>query len=261
MIKFGIIGGSGLDDNLGLKNVSTYKTHTPYGAPSDFLKTGLLDGLEVTVIARHGARHSIMPTLVNYRANLWALREVGVTHVIATTACGSLREQIQPGHFIMIDQFIDRTTKRAQTFYEGTEVSHLHMSEPFCSHIREALSAAATELEIPFHPKGTMVTIEGPRFSTRAESRMFRQWGGDVINMSSVPEVVLAREAGLCYGALAMCSDYDSWHESLEAVTVEMVMTTMAKNVERVHRLLPNALRKITKEDCACRTAFKQALI
>lgn len=261
MIKVGIIGGSGLDDRLELSGVQSHKVHTPYGAPSDLVKTGRMGGAEVAVLARHGARHSIMPTLVNYRANIWALRELGVSHVIATTACGSLREEIQPGHFVVLDQFIDRTAKRAQTFYDGARVCHIPMSDPFCPHIRQALCAAAEELGIPHHPRGVMVTIEGPRFSTRAESRMFRQWGGDVINMSTVPEVVLAREAGLCYAAVAMSTDYDSWHASLETVTIEMVMKTMADNVANLYRLLPAVLRRITQEDCTCRTAVAQALL
>ncbi len=261
MIKIGIIGGSGLDDRLQLDGVRSHKVHTPYGPPSDAVKTGRMGAAEVAVLARHGPGHSIMPTLVNYRANIWALRELGVTHVIATTACGSLREEIAPGHFVMIDQFIDRTTKRAQSFYEGPRVCHIPMSDPFCPHIRQALCEAASALGIPHHPQGVMVTIEGPRFSTRAESRLFRQWGGDVINMSTVPEAVLAREAGLCYAAVAMATDYDSWHASLATVTIEMVLKTMADNVANLYRLLPAVLPRITLENCPCRTAVAQALI
>ncbi|MGI6086751.1 MAG: S-methyl-5'-thioadenosine phosphorylase [Kiritimatiellia bacterium] len=261
MIKIGIIGGSGLGDRLELDGVRSHKVHTPYGSPSDVVKTGRMGNMEVVVLARHGAGHSIMPSLVNYRANIWALRELGVTHIIATTACGSLREEIAPGHFVIIDQFIDRTTKRNQTFYEGPKICHIPMSDPFCPHIRQALCAAAAEIDIPYHQRGVMVTIEGPRFSTRAESRMFRLWGGDVINMSTVPEVVLAREAGLCYASVAMATDYDSWHDTLETVTIEMVLKTMEDNLANIYRLLPAALPRITLETCACRAAPAQALI
>ncbi|MCA1808516.1 MAG: S-methyl-5'-thioadenosine phosphorylase [Kiritimatiellia bacterium] len=259
MAVVGIIGGSGLDDNLKLSGVREHKVHTPYGPPSDVLKTGRIGRKEVVLLARHGARHQIMPSLVNYRANLWSMRELGVTHVIATTACGSLREEIAPGHFVFIDQFIDRTTKRAQTFYEGQRVCHIPMSDPFCGNLRRILRNAAGRLAIPHHDAGTVVTIEGPRFSSRAESRMFRQWGGDVINMSTVPEVVLARELGLCYAAVAMATDYDSWHAIHETVSLEMVMQTMQRNQVNFVRLLGAVLGRIRHSACACRDAAAQA--
>ena len=252
MAKVGIIGGSGLDDQLNLTHIEQHKVHTPYGAPSQQLVTGQLAGQEVVVLARHGLQHSIMPSLVNYRANIWALKELGVTHIVATTACGSLREEIQPGHLIFADQFIDRTTRRIQTFYEGTTVCHISMAEPFCPRLRKIFATAAMTLKIPHHAQGTVVTIEGPRFSTVAESRMFRAWGGDIINMSTVPEVVLARELGICYAILAMCTDYDSWHESKEAVTFEMILKTMATNAAYVNRMLPRIIEQITDGPCLC---------
>lgn len=261
MAKIGIIGGSGIDDNLHLTQVNRTKLHTPYGATSDLMITGKLQGVEIVALPRHGAGHRIMPSLVNYRANIWALRELGVTHVIATTACGSLREKIEPGHLVFVDQFIDRTTRRAQTFYEGMSICHIPMAEPFCPRLRKLLAQVATELQIPHHDRGTVVTIEGPRFSTQAESRMFQMWGGDVINMSTVPEVVLAREAGLCYAAIAMSTDYDSWHASKEAVSIAMVMQTMARNAEQVNRILPMAIARITDAPCLCRESIKTALI
>jgi len=261
MAKIGIIGGSGIDDNLHLTQVNRIKVHTPYGAPSDLIISGKLHGREILALARHGANHRIMPSLVNYRANIWALKEMGVTHILATTACGSLREAIAPGHLVFIDQFIDRTTRRMQTFYEGQQICHIPMSEPFCPTLRAIFSKIAAESGIAHHNRGTMVTIEGPRFSTQAESRMFRMWGGDVINMSTVPEVVLAREAGICYAAIAMSTDYDCWHESKEAVTIDMIMKTMARNVEQVSRILPLAIAEITDAPCLCREAIKTALI
>ena len=253
MVKVGIIGGSGLDDKLNLTQVKRSKLNTPYGATSDLVITGKLQGTDVVALPRHGADHRIMPSLVNYRANIWAFRELGVTHIIATTACGSLREEIEPGHLVFIDQFIDRTTRRAQTFYEGNAVCHIPMAEPFCPSLRRLCAEAASELQIPHHDKGTVVTIEGPRFSTKAESRMFRIWGGDVINMSTVPEVVLAREAGLCYASIAMGTDYDCWHESKESVTFELILKTMETNAANVLRMLPAVIRKIQDGPCDCR--------
>ncbi len=261
MPKIGIIGGSGLDDKLNMTDVKRVKLHTPYGATSDLVTTGLINGIEAAVIARHGADHRIMPSMVNYRANIWALRELGVTRIVATTACGSLREEIKPGHLVFIDQFIDRTTKRAQTFYEGTQVCHIPMAEPFCHELRKALTSTAKRLKIPHHDKGTMVTIEGPRFSTKAESKMFRLWGGDLINMSTVPEVVLAREAGLCYASIAMSTDYDCWHETEESVSIEMVMKTMKGNAEKVNLMLPSVLPLIADCECECSSAVQQSLI
>lgn len=261
MVKIGIIGGSGLEDKLALTHVKRVKVHTPYGAPSDQLITSTMNGVAVIALARHGPGHQFTPSHVNYRANLWAFKELGATHIIATTACGSLRENIEPGHLVFIDQFIDRTTKRVQSFYEGPHVCHIPMAEPFCPTLRKVLSQTAATLNLPHHDQGTMVTIEGPRFSTKAESRMFRQWGGDVINMSTVPEVVLARELGLCYAAIAMSTDYDCWHESKETVTVAMVMKTMETNAANVNRLLPAVMPAIENGACACHESCEHAII
>ncbi|XP_014065091.1 S-methyl-5'-thioadenosine phosphorylase isoform X1 [Salmo salar] len=222
-IKIGIIGGSGLDDPDILEGRTEKYVDTPYGKPSDALIMGKIQNVECVLLARHGRQHTIMPTDVNYQANIWALREEGCTHLLVTTACGSLREEIQPGDIVIIDQFIDRTTKRAQTLYDGRPtsppgVSHIPMAEPFCTRTREVLLEVARGLGVKCHPQGTVLTIEGPRFSSRAESLMFRQWGADVINMTSVPEVVLAKEAGLCYASIAMATDYDCWKEHEEAV-------------------------------------------
>uniref|UniRef100_A0A3Q3IFB7 S-methyl-5'-thioadenosine phosphorylase n=1 Tax=Monopterus albus TaxID=43700 RepID=A0A3Q3IFB7_MONAL len=221
-IKIGIIGGSGLDDPDILEGRTEHYVDTPYGKPSDALILGKIKNVECVLLARHGRQHTIMPSNVNFQANIWALREAGCTHVLATTACGSLREEIQPGDIVIIDQFIDRTTKRVQTLYDGHRTSlqgvcHIPMAEPFCNRTREVLVEVAQSLGIKCHVRGTMLTIEGPRFSSRAESLMFRQWGADVINMSTVPEVVLAKEAGLCYASIAMATDYDCWKEHEEA--------------------------------------------
>lgn len=261
MVKVGIIGGSGLDDKLDMSDVGKVKIHTPYGATSDLVVIGKIGPFEVAAIARHGADHRIMPSMVNYRANIWALKEMGVTHVIAATACGSLREEIRPGHLVFIDQFIDRTAGRSQSFYEGTQVCHIPMAEPFCARLRAKLSEAAGRLNIRHHDRGTMVTIEGPRFSTKAESNMFRLWGGDVINMSTVPEVVLAREAGLCYASVAMSTDYDCWHETEEPVSIERILEVMSTNAENVNRLFPEVLPMLDDSECECRSVFRRSII
>ncbi len=189
------------------------------------------------------------------------MKEMGVTHIIATTACGSLREEIEPGHLVFPDQFLDFTKTRKTTFHEGDQVVHIAVADPFCGGLRGILIETAASLGITHHPRGTIVTIEGPRFSTRAESHMFRLLGGDVINMSTVTEAVLAREAGICYATVAMSTDYDSWHHSEEPVTWEMIATTMARNVESVKRIFFGALPQIADENCACRTAIETAMV
>jgi len=191
-----------------------------------------------------------MPSKVNYQANIWALKEEGCTHVVVTTACGSLREEIQPGDIVIIDQFIDRTTKRPQTFYDGSHsstrgVCHIPVAEPFCPKTREVLIETAKKLGLRCHSKGTVVTIEGPRFSSRAESFMFRTWGADVINMTTVPEVVLAKEAGICYASIAMATDYDCWKEHEEAVSVDRVLKTLKENANKAKSLLLTAIPQI----------------
>ncbi|MEK6808517.1 MAG: S-methyl-5'-thioadenosine phosphorylase [Nanoarchaeota archaeon] len=259
MAKIGIIGGSGVDDPRIMQSPRKSKIHTPYGPTSDLVVTGTVKGIEVVVIPRHGDSHRINPTNVNYRANIWAMKELNVTHIIAPTACGSLREDIKPGDLVFIEQFIDRTTKRQQTFYDGLEVCHISMSEPFCTKIRKSLIEIAEKLRIRHHPKGTIVTIEGPRFSTKAESNLFRSWNCDVINMTTVPEAILAREAGICYQPIAMSTDYDCWHESEEPVTVEMILKTMHENSEKVNKILIGAISKLKEWDCNCKNAIKFA--
>lgn len=265
-VKIGIIGGSGLNNPKLFEDVQECKVTTPYGDPSDVLLEGKIDGIPCVLLARHGRRHTIMPTKVNYRANVWALKSKGCTHVVVSTACGSLREHIAPGDFVIIDQFIDRTTKRQQTFYDGEDghppgILHLSMDTPFCKDTQQILLDTCKELGYSVHPTGTMVTIEGPRFSSKAESLMFRLWGGDVINMTTVPEVILAKELGLCYAAVAMATDMDSWKAGEEPVNVEKVLKTMKQNSEKVTVLLKAVISKIAAEDWDSRIkAYKECV-
>ncbi len=248
-VKVGIIGGSGMDDPRLMKGIKEKKIKTPYGNPSSPLTIGKIDGVDTVILARHGKDHSIYPTGVNYRANVYALKKEGCTHMLATTAVGSLREKIKPGDLIFVDQFIDNTKHRPLTFHDE-KVIHTPMSEPFCKNLRSLLIASAKDLNLKHHPKGTVITIEGPRFSTKAESHMFRSFGADVVNMSTVPEVILAREVGICYQTIAMSTDYDCWKEGEEPVTWEIILSIMTKNAENVKKLLLKTITKIKNTKC-----------
>jgi 5'-methylthioadenosine phosphorylase len=260
MIKIGIIGGSGLEDPGILKDASSQKVSTPYGDPSSELVSGNIEGIDVVIISRHGKGHTIMPTNVPYQANIHALKEAGCSHILATTACGSLKEEIKPGDLVFIDQFIDRTCKRKSTFYEKDHVCHIPMAEPFCENLRILLFKKANELNLNCHEKGTAVTIEGPRFSTKAESNMFRQWNADVVNMTTVPEVVLAREAGLHYAAVAMATDYDCWKEG-EEVDIECILRTLKENVQNATKLIMAAISEISEYEDSCTQDIKGAVM
>ena len=247
MVKVGIIGGSGLDDPNIFQEADEVSIDTPYGKPSSNLTTGQIGGVEVVLLARHGKNHQYSPTDVNYRANIHALKEQGVTHIIATTACGSLKEEINRGHFVIVDQFIDFTRHRDITFFDSFEdgAKHTPMSDPFDAGLREVLYETSKELGLISHNGGTVITIEGPRFSTKAESKMFRMWGADVINMSVAPEVILANEAGIPYAAIAMSTDYDCWKEDEQPVSWEEIMEVFDRNADKVKQLLANVILKI----------------
>lgn len=244
-----------------MKDAKEVSVSTKFGKPSSHLTTGKISNVDVAIIARHGKNHSIMPSSVNFRANIMALKEQGCTHIIATSACGSLKEEIKPGDLVFLDQFIDRTTKRASTFYDADKVCHIPMAEPFCLKLRKILAETAAEMKLEHHKEGTVITIEGPRFSTKAESHLYRQWNADVINMSTVPEVVLAREAGICYAVVAMSTDYDCWHSTEEGVNIEMVLKIMKQNAENVKKLLLASIPKIKHTECQCREEIKTAVI
>lgn len=244
-LKIGIIGGSGMEDSTLISDPNSKEVSTPYGEPSSPLVFGNIADVPVIIISRHGYKHTINPTNVNHRANVWSLKQEGCTHILAATACGSLREKIEPGHFIFPDQFIDRTTNRINTFFEGPEVQHTSMSHPFDSFLRECLVEACQFLGFRFHDKGTVVTVEGPRFSTKAESLMFRSWGCDIINMSTVPEIILARELEIKYQSIAMSTDYDCWREKGDEVSMEMIYAVMEKNVNNVIKLITSGVSLI----------------
>lgn len=237
MPKIGVIGGSGLDDPKILQKAQEKEVDNKFGQPSSTLTLGEIGGVEVVILARHGKEHGIMPTKVNFLANIQALKNEGCTHILAATAVGSLREEIKPGNLVFPNQFIDFTRHRNLTFFHD-KVVHTPMSEPYSKTLTDLLCKTCDELGYEYNRDVTVVTIEGPRFSTKAESHMFRQWGADIINMSTCPEVILANELGIPYQTIAMSTDYDCWKEGEAPVTFEMVMNIMRQNAEKVKKLL-----------------------
>ncbi len=247
-MKIAIIGGSGFENPDILKNPGEIEVETPFGNPTSVFKTGDIGGVEIVLLSRHGRDHSIPPTQVNNRANLWAIKQLGCTHILATTACGSLREEIGRGDLVILDQFIDFTRHREITFHNEFEkgvLNHTPMADPFNADLRSKLIDKATELKLNFHEQGTVVTIEGPRFSTRAESKMFQIWGADVINMSVAPECILANELSIPYAAIALSTDYDCWKTDEEPVTWEEVQKVFNQNVKNVISLIVNTISSL----------------
>lgn len=245
MTKIAIIGGTGLENPEILQHPVEESFVTPYGEPSSGFLTGEISGVEVAILSRHGRGHTIPPSKVNNRANIHAIKELGCTHILATTACGSLQEQIGRGDLVIPDQFIDFTRHREITFFDKFktgDLKHIPMADPFSEEIRTKLISACEKLRLNFHKRGTVISIEGPRFSTRAESKMFRLWGADVINMSIAPEVILANEVNIPYGCIAISTDYDSWKENEDPVTWEEVLKVFEQNVENVHKLIINVI-------------------
>lgn len=245
MTRLGIIGGSGLERLQLFTNVEEITVETPYGNPSSSLFVGHLAGKEVYILSRHGRNHQIPPSQVNNLANITALKQLGCESILASTACGSLREHIHPGELVLADQFIDFTRHRELSFYKEFatgSLMHTAMPDPFNLDLRKMIIQAAEEMEIHMHLTGTVVTIEGPRFSTRAESRMFRIWGADIINMSTAPECMLANEAGIPYAVIAICTDYDAWREGESAVSWEEVLAIFHANAEKVTQLLESVI-------------------
>ena len=243
MEKIAIIGGSGFENPRFMTDTNEIIVETPYGDVN--AKTGYVESVHVVLISRHGKHHTLPPHKVNNRANIMAIKQLQCSAILATTACGSLRSEIERGHFVVPDQFIDFTKHRISTFYdtfEADNMKHTPMADPFNARLRNILIRAGEASEIPIHKKGTIITIEGPRFSTRAESRMFRLWGADIINMSTAPEACLAVEAGIPYAAIAMSTDYDCWNDSEEPVTGAEVLAVFKSNIRQMITLLQNAV-------------------
>ena len=247
MLKIGIIGGSGLEDPKLLNNIREEEVSTPYGNPTSVLTHGTINDKEVVLISRHGKQHQYAPTEVNYRANMFALKEAGVTHILATTACGSLKEEIGRGHFVVLDQFIDFTKHRINTYADSfaNGIVHTPMATPFDENLRELFFQSATSLGFPVHQNGTVVTIEGPRFSTKAESKMFRLWGADVINMSVATEAALANELKIPYAAIAMSTDYDCWKDDEAPVSWEEILKVFHQNADNVKKVLVDVIGRM----------------
>lgn len=258
--EIGIIGGTGVYDPTLLKNVKQIRLRTPYGAPSDAVSIGELKGRTIAFIPRHGRKHTIRPTDVNSRANIYALKKLGVQRILSPAAVGSLKEEYKPGDTVIVDQFIDKTTKREESFYTGRQVCHISVADPMCPQLRGILIERAEDMKISYHKTGTYVCIEGPRFSTKAESQMHRSWGADVIGMTLVPECVLAREAEICYASIATVTDYDVWKD--RPVSHGEVAKTMKQNVEKIKALITETVAALPKQrTCDCGHALKNALV
>jgi 5'-methylthioadenosine phosphorylase len=261
-VTVGVIGGSGLYDIEGLTSARSVRVRTPFGAPSDAITVGLLEGIRVAFLSRHGRGHVLNPSEVNYRANIFALKSLGVSHVISVSAVGSMKESIRPGDVAVPDQFIDLTKRRVSTFFDNGIVAHVAFGEPMCAELRQALLTAGEHVGANLHRGGTYVCMEGPQFSTKAESRLYRQWGVDVIGMTNMPEAKLAREAELCYATLALVTDYDCWHETEEAVTVEAVLGTLHRNVALAKQILRAVMPAFTNSiECPCHRALDNAIL
>ena len=248
MVKIGIIGGSGLENPEILSSPEIYNVTNKYGTPGSPLICGKINNTEIVILSRHGKDHTIPPSSVNNRANIFALREAGCTHIITTTACGSLREEIHRGDIVIPDQLIDFTRRRSITFFDEFEpgkLGHTPMADPFDRYLRSLIISTAGKINLPVHEKGTVITIEGPRFSTRAESNLFRLWGADIINMSIAPEAILSNELRIPYATIAMSTDYDSWKSDEDPVTWEEVLRVFAENVHNVIHLLQEVIPEI----------------
>ena len=258
----GVIGGSGLYEMEGLKNVKEVKVKTPFGNPSDAYIVGKLGDVKMVFLPRHGRGHRILPSELNFRANIYGMKRLGVEWIISVSAVGSMREDIKPGHIVVVDQFFDRTKGRGATFFGNGIVGHVEFADPVCPNLSNVLYDAGQHTGATIHKGGTYICIEGPQFSTRAESKIYRKWGVDVIGMTNIPEAKLAREAEICYATLALSTDYDCWHETEESVTVEMILDTLKKNVATAKAIIKEAVPKIPyKRDCKCVTAMKYAVV
>jgi len=256
----GIIGGSGIYDLPSLENTRTERIHTPWGEPSEKLGFGEIDGLALVFLPRHGRGHRIGPTQINYRANIDAMKRAGVTDLVSLSACGSFREDLSPGTFVLVDQFIDRTFAREKSFFGQGCVAHVSFADPVSPGLVDKLEAAAKEEDIPHRRGGTYLAMEGPQFSTRAESHLYRSWECDVIGMTNMPEAKLAREAEICYATVAMVTDYDCWHKAHEDVVIEDILRVLHENVTKAAQLIACLARDFPREHEACPLGTDRAL-
>lgn len=260
--EIGIIGGSGLYTMPGFHAQTDVRLDTPFGDPSDAYILGELEGRKVAFLARHGRGHRISPSELNFRANIYGMKMLGVERILSLSAVGSLREEHAPLDFVIVDQFFDRTRGRISTFFEDGIVAHIGFADPVCPQLASEVHAAAVGVGINSKPRGTYLCMEGPAFSTRAESNVYRSWGMDVIGMTNLQEAKLAREAEICYVTIAMVTDYDCWHEAHDAVTVDQILATLSKNVENARKLAPKLVASLPKERaCKCGSALKHAII
>ncbi len=259
----GVIGGSGLYEIEGITDLREVRLDTPFGPPSDAFVTGTLEGVKMVFLPRHGRGHRLLPSEVPYRANIWGMKKLGVERIISVSAVGSMKEEIVPGHIVIPDQFFDRTQgKRASTFFGEGIVGHVQFADPICGDLAGALHAAAREVGATVHKGGTYLCIEGPNFSTRAESLIYRSWGVDIIGMTNVPEARLAREAEICYGTVALATDYDCWHEGHDDVSVEAVIAIIQQNVATARGIIKEAVRNLAAPPaCPCGSALQFAIM
>ncbi len=259
----GVIGGSGLYEIEGITDLQEVRLDTPFGSPSDAFITGTLEGTKMVFLPRHGRGHRLLPSEVPYRANIWGMKKLGVERIISVSAVGSMKEEIVPGHIVIPDQFFDRTQgKRASTFFGEGIVGHVQFADPICGDLAAVLHGAAREVGATVHKGGTYICIEGPNFSTRAESLIYRSWGVDIIGMTNVPEARLAREAEICYGTVALATDYDCWHEGHDDVSVEAVIAIIQQNVATARGIIKEAVRNLAQPPaCACGSALQYAIM
>ena len=258
----GVIGGSGLYQMEGLTKIREVEIKTPFGRPSEKFVRGILGGTEFVFLPRHGKGHRWLPTEINFRANIFAMKKLGVDRIISVSAVGSLREEIAPGDIVIPDQFIDRTTLRPSTFFGKGIVAHVSLADPFCRDLAEKLVTAATSEGGKVHTRGTYLCMEGPQFSTRAESQLYRSWGADVIGMTNLQEAKLAREAEICFGTLALATDYDCWNQAAGDVEIENVLAVLRQNVALAQRTIRRAVTRLTdSRSCSCRSSLKDAII
>lgn len=262
-ISIGIIGGTGLYKMEGLQHTETVTVLTPFGDPSDSYLTGKLDGIPVAFLPRHGRGHRLLPHELNFRANIYGFKKLGVEWIISVSAVGSMKEEIEPLHMVLPDQFIDRTRKRTDTFFGNGIAAHVPFSQPICPRLSATLHTAIQELGFPVHRGGTYLCIEGPQFSTKAESTLYRSWDVDVIGMTNLQEAKLAREAEICYATIALATDYDCWREEEDHLSIEMIIDNLTRNTEKVKKVIRRSLPHITtlQRDCPCGNALNNAII